>query len=231
MWKFIFNPFFSIVSCAVIVFVMNERTLGQDNAILASAYGKGVHAYHSGDFQRSYDELTNAIEAGAQDPRSFYFRGLSALRLGRPDDANADFQAGADAEAAARGNWPVGRSLERIQGEPRLILEKYRRQARIKMFSQQRAAIIRHYSQVEAARPDVQRQKRPDNLPTLAAPDKSAPSPTEEIQPEPPPRSPDEKNVDDQKPAEMVDDPFTEDPAPDPPKKIDDPFGDDDLFK
>ena len=210
--------------------------MGQDNAILASAYGRGVHAYNSGDFQRSYDELTTAIEAGTHDPRSFYFRGLSALRLGRPEEANADFQAGADAEVAGRGNWPVGRSLERIQGEPRLVLEKYRRQARMEVLSQRRAAIIRHYSQVEAARPDVQRQKRPDNLPTLATPDKpSAPPPTKQDAPTPPPQVPDEKNADDPKPAEMADDPFTQDQAPEASKKTDDPFGDpfgdDALFK
>ena len=55
----------------------------QDNLSLTRTYGAGVHAYFSGDFDRSYDELTAAVEAGSEDPRTRYFRGLAALRLGR----------------------------------------------------------------------------------------------------------------------------------------------------
>jgi hypothetical protein len=66
---------------------------------LATGYGNGVHAYNEGDYQCSYDELSRVIEAGSNDPRVFYFRGLAALKLGRMDEADADFQQGANLEA------------------------------------------------------------------------------------------------------------------------------------
>ena len=45
----------------------------EDQAI-TRAYGSGVHAYFSGDYQRAYEDLTQALEAGTKDPRALYFR-------------------------------------------------------------------------------------------------------------------------------------------------------------
>lgn len=128
---------------------------------LAAAYGDGVHAYFAGDYERAYEDLTQAIEAGTDDPRAFYFRGLSALRLGRSDEAEADFTAGADRESQGLGAWPVGRSLERIQGADRLGLERHRVRARVTLLQRQREAEQIRYSQIEAAQPDVLRRRRP----------------------------------------------------------------------
>lgn len=110
--------------------------LGSD-AWLKQAYGLGVQSFFSGDYQRAYDELTDVVAAAsaesvnALDPRVLYFRGLAARRLGRFDEAEADFARGAALEAEATGDWPVGRSLERIQGPDRLALERYRLRSRI----------------------------------------------------------------------------------------------------
>lgn len=128
---------------------------------LAAAYGDGVHAYFAGDYQRAYEDLTQAIEAGTTDPRAFYFRGLAALRQGRTDEAEADFTVGADRESAGLGAWPVGRSLERIQGADRLRLERHRMRARVALLQRQREAEQRRYSQIQEAQPDVIRRRRP----------------------------------------------------------------------
>lgn len=203
---------------AVCAALLTTAAVAREDAILAVAYGNGVHAFYAGDYQRSYEELSTAIDGGTQDPRAFYFRGLAALRLGRLDEADADFALGANAEAAGRGNWAVGRSLERIQGEPRLLLEKHRVRARMARL-QQREAIVRHYPLPESVRSDVQRSRRPENLPGLPTPGGDA---SDEPADEP-------ITV----PAAPMAEDDTEEPAPEPaapapkPAKDNDPFGDD----
>ncbi len=141
---------------------------GLDDLSLTRTFGAGVHAYFSGDLERSYDEFTAAIEAGSEDPRARYFRGLAALRLGRLDEAEADFSAGADLEARALGGWPVSRSLERIQGHDRLRLERHRVRARVAALQLDRAAAAERYSGIEDAQPNVLRSRRPTALPAPA---------------------------------------------------------------
>ncbi len=130
-------------------------------APLARAYGVGVHAYFASDFQRAYDDLTQAIEAGSQDPRAWYFRGLAALQLGRLDEAKADFERGADLEASAAGDWPVARSLERVQGHQRLALERHRVRARVAAMQQRSEAVRQRYRYDERRQPEVLRRVRP----------------------------------------------------------------------
>ncbi len=208
----------SIGVCAVAAALIATSAPAREDAILAVAYGNGVHAYYAGDYQRSYEELSSVIDGGTQDPRAFYFRGLAALRLGRLDEADADFALGADAEAAGRGGWAVGRSLERIQGEPRLQLEKHRVRARMAAVQRRRESIVRHYTRLEEASPDVQRRVRPETLPGI-------PTPAGEAAEEPAAETVTVPAVpmaeDDDEPAEM---PAKPEPKP---AKSDDPFGDD----
>jgi hypothetical protein len=106
--------------------------LWAQEAILGQMYGNGVHAYFSGEYVRAHQLLTAAIDAGSRDPRCYYFRGLSYLRLGRPQEAEADFQQGAKLETAdLNRTYSVAKSLERIQGPPRAEVERYRIQARM----------------------------------------------------------------------------------------------------
>ena len=99
---------------------------GQDVAS-EELFGRGVHAYHSGTMQESYDLLSRAVEAGSVDPRAYYFRGLAALSMGMEDAAHEDFSVGAEMEAAdATTRYTVDASLERVQGRTRLQLERYR---------------------------------------------------------------------------------------------------------
>ncbi len=94
-------------------------------------YGAGVHAYFSGDYHRAYDLLTSIIDTSTDDPRVYYFRGLAELPLGREYEAKQDFQQGAKLEAKTPERIrEVAKSLERIQGPSRALLERYRVNAR-----------------------------------------------------------------------------------------------------
>jgi len=128
---------------------------------LAAAYGSGVHSYFAGDYQRAYDELSQAIEGGTADPRAWYYRGLTALKLGRTDEAEADFSAAASREAEGTGNWPVAKSLERVQGCDRLKLERHRTRARVAQIQEDRRRGQLRYLDVERAAPEVLRTRRP----------------------------------------------------------------------
>lgn len=100
--------------------------------LLEDLYGNGAHAYFAGQPMEAYELLNTAIESGSQDPRVYYFRGLTYLQLGRPEEANADFERGAELEASQGGGfYNVDRALERIQGSVRLNIERQRTKANI----------------------------------------------------------------------------------------------------
>lgn len=156
---------------------------------LSVGYGTGVHAYNAGDYQCSYEELTRVIEAGSNDPRVFYFRGLAAIKLGRTDEAEADFQQGGNLEADGGGGKSVSRALERVQGCDRLKLEHYRAQARISALQRNREAIRQRYSDIYEAEPDVLRRRRPEAVAPVEPLKASAaqrPAADAESEPEPP---------------------------------------------
>ena len=108
--------------------LVSAAAASAQDPLTAQLYGSGVHAFFSGDSKGAYESLTAAIEGGSQDPRVFYFRGFTEQRMGRPQDAEADFQKGAELEGGdMNGVFPVSKSLERIQGSRRgPALEKYR---------------------------------------------------------------------------------------------------------
>ncbi|GAB6167349.1 hypothetical protein JCM19992_33490 [Thermostilla marina] len=117
-----------VAACAVI----GTGTIWAQSAVLSHYYGLGVHAYFSGDYAKAFQHLTTAIDNGSEDPRCYYYRGLTYLRLGREDEAKLDFEQGAKLEAAdVSGFYAVGRSLERVQGPDRRLLQKYRLEARL----------------------------------------------------------------------------------------------------
>ncbi len=89
-------------------------------------YGQGVRAYFNSDFKQAHSELTKAIDAGSRDPRAYYFRAFAAIKLGKVKDADQDFSAGAKFETVALNGRSVDRSIERIQGSTRVMLERHR---------------------------------------------------------------------------------------------------------
>jgi len=96
-------------------------------------YGRGAEAYFTGHPADVETYLSTAMALDPNDPRSFYFRGLSRLRSGNYYEACDDFEIGAQLEAESPNRYGVGTALIRIQGCDRLLLEKYRQQARATM--------------------------------------------------------------------------------------------------
>lgn len=143
---------------------MAAEFAGEEPGVVRDAIGGGIHAYHAGDFNRAYEELTGAIEAGTSDPRSYYFRGLAALRLGRTSEADADFASGAEREATSGSIRRVSLSLERVQGHDRLALERFRARARLGALQREQQAYGRRYSAIEEATGNVRRRRRPEDI-------------------------------------------------------------------
>ncbi len=111
-----------------------------DEPAVAAMYGSGVHAYYAESYQQSFDFLSRVIRIGTADPRAYYFRGLATLKMGRRDEAVADFTKGAELEADGWSMRTVSRSLERVQGPDRLLLERSRSGARLAVAQQQATA-------------------------------------------------------------------------------------------
>ncbi|MEX0641483.1 MAG: hypothetical protein WD468_02215 [Pirellulales bacterium] len=109
-----------------------EAACARDWDAAAIHYGDGVHAYYNGNSSRAEQSLSNAMVMDSQDPRIYYFRALSLLRQGRTAEARGDMLVGATLEARQPNRFAVGAALERVQGCDRLLLEQFRRQARVK---------------------------------------------------------------------------------------------------
>lgn len=188
---------------------------GEEAIAVRQAMGAGIHAFHAGEYDRAYEDLSNAIEAGSDDPRGYYFRGLAAMRMGRTSEAEADFAAGADREASTGSMRRVSLALERVQGQDRISLERYRSRARLAALAHDRDAAARRYSGIEDAAGDVRRRRRPEGIrPELVAPPVEQPRPAAEAEEL---AAPAEKSEPPQKkPATKSDDPFADEPADEP---------------
>ena len=212
------------------------------NAVLGQEYGSGVHAFFTGDNITAHERLTTAIKGGSKDPRAFYFRGLVYMKLGRGPEAVMDFRHGAELESKDFNQfYNVGKALERVQGEARIKLERYRVKAR--MAALEEAERIRK-ARYEAIRREEARVLREQALAAPKEPIKPAPTaPAEEDNPftvpeeenpfavpeKKPAAQPDKKPVD--KPLdEGEDDPFADGPKEKPAEEEkpapDDPFAD-----
>jgi hypothetical protein len=163
----------------VMVLAPQGRVLAQD-AVLNELYGRGVHQYFAGNYAQASSELTAAISAGSKDPRAYYFRALTAQRLGRQQNASADFQMGASLESADINQfYPVGKSLERVQGSARVALERYRAVARAEAHQRQERRDAVRYEQRKRAEAEVLRAPgpAPAAMPPAAEPSPAAGEP------------------------------------------------------
>ena len=145
--------------------------MAQEDA-LAELYGQGVHAYNSGNYVGAYNRLTRAIDSGSEDPRCHYFRGLSYLKLGREPEAKNDFATAAEIEMNDTDRfYGVSKSLERIQGRARALLERYRSDARLRSFQEREQKRFDRYQRIRKNEPNVTVQPSPDED-AVVAPDK-----------------------------------------------------------
>lgn len=99
-------------------------------------YGNGVHAYFGGRLGEAERLFTSAITQGSQDPRAYYFRGVTYAKQGRQFAADQDFRIAATLEANSKTPMNVSMSLERVQGAHRIQLERVRRETRVAIAEQ-----------------------------------------------------------------------------------------------
>ena len=172
----------------------------RDDDSLAEKYGKGVHAYFSGDYAAAYRALTRAIDAGSEDPRCHYFRGLTLLKLDQSEKAEADLAKGAELETLDRdGYYPVSRSLERVQGRHRLLVEQHRRQARRAAGEREKTYHRKRYEEIRRREEEVLRKPLMVPLENLAQPIEESPAvarPADQVAPLSPPKLPESTKPD-----------------------------------
>jgi tetratricopeptide (TPR) repeat protein len=111
-------------------FQQTERP-GTPNSFLAErSFGKGLHAFWSGQYAAAEDEFGKAVAQYDQDARYQYYLGLSRLlqdTKAKRQQARHNFETGARLEAENRpGPRVVNASLERLQGQLRYFLDEYR---------------------------------------------------------------------------------------------------------
>ena len=119
-------------ACAGLLVSIGAVSAGADDST-RNLYGRAVRLFSDGNDHDAHDLLTRAIEAGTRDPRVLYFRGLAARNLKRDRDADADLREAARREVELDVTDEVNRALERVQGESRVWIERYRRNARNEM--------------------------------------------------------------------------------------------------
>ncbi|MEX2121492.1 MAG: tetratricopeptide repeat protein, partial [Pirellulales bacterium] len=231
-----------VMLSASLIAYWSATPLKAQSGALNELYGEGVHAYFAGDYREAHALLSKAIDSGSQDPRAYYFRGLAHIRLGRDPEARDDFAEGARLEVAdADRFYNVSKSLERVQGRNRLLLERYRSDARLLAFQDLEQRRYERYERIRRAEPDVLLRPTPSDsvAPTPADVDDvpvdepAEEMPDDDLPDEPAEEMPDEnlpdEPADEEAPEESADDPFGDEPATDDSEAetpaADDPFG------
>jgi hypothetical protein len=131
---------------------------------LRALYGRGVHSYFGNQVSLAEQQFSKVIDAGSTDPRVYYFRGIARLRMGRQHEARSDMRIGADYEARRPGDrGAISKSLQRVQGQGRLMLERFRREARLMRGEKRRTQSRIRYQRLRGREVDVLRH--PVDLP------------------------------------------------------------------
>ena len=200
-------------------------------------FGLAVHQYFAGEYSEAISDLSLALDGGAVDPRLYYYRGLAKLQQGDEEAAKSDFMAGAKLEARFDGqrNFNVGRSLMRVQGATRMMIEEARAEAKASVASDlaetmplnRRAALAALKAQLEQSEVESDGSSAPVALPRPNLPDLSGVNdPMAPFSDAPAIDPASESPVLEQpaQPAPAMDDPFAE-PTGNASPPMDDPFG------
>jgi hypothetical protein len=180
------NAPFPIAGFALLLVATSTGPLLAQDAVLAQFYGSGVHQYFSGNYDRAAADLTTAIEGGSKDPRAYYFRALTSLRRGDSYSADSDLRVGASLESADVSQfYPVGKSLERVQGADRKTVERHRAIARAEAFQRRHDRDLMRYEQRRRAESQVLRSSGVAPLvkppgPSVAEPPVPGPEPADD---------------------------------------------------
>jgi hypothetical protein len=90
----------------------------------------GAELYTAGHDAEVIQLLSAAIRENSVDPRPYYLRGLSLLRLGRIAEARADLALGGQLEARQPNAFDVDALLRQLPAAGRQLVERYRYRAR-----------------------------------------------------------------------------------------------------
>lgn len=192
----------------------------QDGAY-TELYGYAVHRYYAGDYNEAQRALNIVIDAGIEDPRPHFFRGLTTYQMGMQDAAKSDFDHAADLEAKGKGVVNVSQALQRIQGPVRRDIEMARLMARVAVAQEQRAKKQTETAESQAS-PSVAKPPAGNALPPALSGD-AEPAATPATPTPPPTTEPVAPTTPD-----TQTDPFKDDaavPAPATPAAPADPFG------
>ncbi|TWU19102.1 hypothetical protein [Allorhodopirellula heiligendammensis] len=150
--KIRFTSIFNVLAGVIaLVATVSGTTCHAQSAVLSEIYGRGVHAYNAGQYDRASEWLNMAIDNGYSDPRAYYFLGFSAAASGREIEAEGDFQKGAEIEATGAFGNSVGRALARVQGPTRMKLEQIRETARLHALAKGQARSKARYGELGAS--------------------------------------------------------------------------------
>lgn len=132
---------FQIVVYSFLCIGAQSSAFSQD--IYEQYYGSGVHAYFSGHYERASEFFNELIDAGSQDPRVHYFRGLTNMQTqgAMIEIGLADFEQAAQFEVSGKRSADVSKALARIQGPTRIAIERIRAKARFAAKSLQAAGM------------------------------------------------------------------------------------------
>jgi tetratricopeptide (TPR) repeat protein len=104
-----------------------DPNLVPDDSLAIKHYSDGLEFYRKGDYKKAEVELVQAIRYDPKDARYHYFLGMARWHDGRHEAATEDFKAGSLLELRGQPTYRVvNASLERVQGDLRKAVEKYR---------------------------------------------------------------------------------------------------------
>ncbi len=206
--------------------------------ILEQYYGSGVHAYFASNFRLAEEHFNDVIEAGSQDPRVFYFRGLTQIQTQccMIEAGLADFEKAAQLEIFSKRSGDVAKALSRIQGPTRIAIERIRAKVRLAAKNLQADMMQQHAAGIQPNNGAAPSSPIPTD-PFAAQPNltegEAKPMPTPgDAPPAPLPPAPDPflTTPDATTPAPDTSNPFGDDPAtkpatPAPPAPDANPFG------
>jgi len=156
----------------VVSFSLANFSLAQDP--LDEMYGQAVHSYFRGDRVHAEELLNEVIDAGSQDPRAYFFRGLSQSY--GSFDGNPDFERAAQLEIEGKKVVNVGKALERIQGPARIAIEKARLKARLASRSRLLEIQRTRYEEMQRGGPAQSGMVVPPRMDAAPAPSAFAPN-------------------------------------------------------
>lgn len=149
----------SAVVAGAMVVCIEAEAIAQQSTALNQMYGQGVHAFFSRNYSSARDKFTSAISQGSRDPRNYYFRAMANLRMGYQGEARSDMSLGAQLESRDPSySRAVGRSLQRVQGRDRMMLEQERQKARVNAYAVRKARERQRYEALQRREQDVLRR-------------------------------------------------------------------------